>query len=187
MDEKEKDPAADVATAVGVGVRAMRKGLNAGMRGMRTGFREMKRGMDSSRKHHRGPDTEHHEPCADEAGMDAGHGDGWWSKITQEVNISLDVSGLFFGFISLGLGVGAFFLYLIPFVLVLSWPLAIAGLIVGLVAVLNFRKGWIRGLLPGLVGLGLSGAVLWFHIMNLIWTTGTLDYMLGLWGPPPGW
>ncbi|MCX7021094.1 MAG: hypothetical protein NTW26_02245 [bacterium] len=186
MDEKEKDPAADIATAVGAGVRAMRKGLDAGMRGMRTGFREMKRGMDSSRRHTDAHDAGHVHP-AEEAGMDTGHGGGWWSKITQEVNISLDVSGLFFGFISLGLGVGAFFLYLIPFVLVLSWPLGIAGLIVGLVAVLNFRKGWFRGFLPGLVGLGLSGAVLWFHIMNLIWTTGTLDYLLGLWGPPPGW
>jgi len=45
---------------------------------------------------------------------------------------------------------------------------------------------WFRGFLPGLVGLGISGTVLWFHIMNLVWTTGTLDYMLGLWGPPPG-
>jgi hypothetical protein len=186
MDEKEKDPATDVATAVGAGVRAMRKGLDAGMRGMRTGFREMRKGMDRGRRHAGGHDAGYGHP-AEEAGMDDGHGSSRWSKFAQKVNISLDVSGLVFGFISLGLSVGAFFLYLIPFVLVLSWPLAIAGLIVGLVAVLNFRKGWIRGLLPGLVGLGLSSAVLWFHIMNLIWTTGTLDYMLGLWGPPPGW
>jgi len=187
MDEKEKDPAADVATAVGAGVRAMRKGLDTGMRGMRTGLREMKRGMDSGRKHRCGPKTEYHEPCGGEAETDDGHTHGKWGNFARKVNISLDLSGLVFGFLSLGLGVGAFFLYLIPFVLVLSWPVALAGLIVGLVASLNFRRGWIRGLLPGLVGLGLSGAVLWFHIMNLIWTTGTLDYMLGLWGPPPGW
>jgi hypothetical protein len=111
----------------------------------------------------------------------------WWTRFAEGVSLSLDVSGLLFGFLSLGLGVGAFFLYTIPFVLVLSWPFAIAGLIVGLVAVLNFRSGWFRGFVPGLVGAGLSGAVLWFHIMNLIWTTGTLDYMLGFWGTPPGW
>jgi hypothetical protein len=183
MDEKEKGPADDVAEAVGAGVRAMRRGLNEGMRGMRTGFREMKRGMDSDRKHRCGPDTGHYEK---ETETDDGRSHGKWHKFTQKVNISLDLSGLLFGFISLGLGVAAFFLYLIPFVLVLSWPFAIAGLLVGLFSVFNFRRGWIRGVLPGLVGLGLSGAVLWFHIMNLVWTTGTLDYMLGLWGPPPG-
>ncbi|HUT98411.1 MAG TPA: hypothetical protein VM054_04965 [bacterium] len=186
MDEKEKDPATDVGQAVGAGVKAMRKGLAAGMRGMRTGLREMHRGMDEGRKHRCGPDNEHHGHRAEEAGMDDEQRNGWWFNFTEGVNISLDLSGLLFGFLSLGLGVGAFFLYLIPFVLVLSWPFAIAGLIVGLVAVFNFRAGWFRGFLPGLVGLGLSGAVLWFHIMNLIWTTGTLDYMLGLWGPPPG-
>jgi hypothetical protein len=185
MDDGERDAAADIARAVGAGMRAMREGLAAGMRGMRSGFREMHRGMDESRGYRRGHETEH-EHRGEEAGMDSERGNGWWSRFGEKVNISLDFSGLLFGFISLGLGVAAFFLYLIPFVLVLSWPFALAGLLVGLVAVLNFRAGWFRGFLPGLVGLGLSGAVIWFHIMNLVWTTGTLDYMLGLWGPPPG-
>jgi hypothetical protein len=185
MEDKEKDAAADIGRAVGAGVKAMRRGLDAGMRGMRTGFREMHRGMDEGRKH-----TDDHdagrENRAAEAETDAGraHGKRW--KFGENVNISLDASGLLFGFLSLGLGVAAFFLYLIPFILVLSWPVAVAGLLAGLVAVFNFRTGWFRGFLPGLVGLGISGTVLWFHIMNLIWTTGTLDYMLGLWGPPPG-
>jgi hypothetical protein len=135
----------------------------------------------------RGPDRRSRVTDEEESGMGTERESGWWSRFGEGINISLDASGLIFGLISLGLGVGASFLYMIPFILVLSWPLAIAGLIVGLVAVLNFRVGWFRGFVPGLIGLGLSGAVLWFHIMNLIWSAGTLDYMLGLWGPPPGW
>lgn len=185
MEDKENDSAADIGRAVGAGVKAMRRGLDAGMRGMRTGFREMHRGMDEGRRHTDGRDAGR-ENRAEEAGTDDGRAQGKCWKFGEKVNISLDASGLLFGFLSLGLGVAAFFLYLIPFVLVLSWPVAVAGLLVGLVAIFNFRAGWFRGFLPGLVGLGISGTVLWFHIMNLVWTTGTLDYMLGLWGPPPG-
>ncbi|MBA7614650.1 hypothetical protein ES703_21918 [subsurface metagenome] len=174
----------DIGKAIQTGMRAMREGLREGLRGMRIGLGKMGTGMGEGRKACNGSGTGFTEEEG-EMGEDAGK--SWWSNLGEGINISLDVSGLIFGFLSLGLGIGAFFLYLIPFVLVLSWPFAIAGLIVGLVAVLNFRVGWFRGFVPGLVGLGLSGAVLWFHLMNLIWTTGTLDYMLGLWGPPPGW
>ncbi len=177
----------DIGKAIQTGMRAMREGLREGLRGMRVGFREMERGMAKGRKYRRGPDWERGERNEKEGDMGEEREKSWWSNFGGGVNISLDMSGLMFGFLSLGLGIGAFFLYLIPFVLVISWPFAIAGLIVGLVAVLNFRVGWFRGFVPGLIGLGLSGAVLWFHVMNLIWTTGTLDYVLGLWGTPPGW
>ncbi|MCK4592974.1 hypothetical protein KAU45_00630 [bacterium] len=178
----------DIGKAIQTGMRAMREGLREGLRGMRIGLGKMNRGMKEGREaYRRDPTREPREKEEEESDMSAEREKGWWSNLGEGINISLDASGLIFGFISLGLGIGAFFLYMIPFVLVLSWPFAIAGLIVGLVAVLNFRVGWFRGFVPGLVGLGLSGAVLWFHVMNLIWSAGTLDYMLGLWGSPPGW
>lgn len=175
----------DIGKAIQTGMRALRDGLREGLRGMRIGLGGMRTGMGEGRKACNESGTGFTEEG--EGRMGTERESGWWSRFGEGINISLDASGLMFGFISLGLGVGAFFLYMIPFILVLSWPLAIAGLIVGLVAVLNFRVGWFRGFVPGLIGLGLSGAVLWFHIMNLIWSAGTLDYMLGLWGPPPGW
>ena len=185
MSEGKSRGSADIGKAVREGMRAMREGLREGLRGMRFGSEEMRKGMEEGRRGVNEAGSGFGEEKEGEMGESKGK--SWWSGLGEGIDISLDVSGLMFGLISLGLGVAAFFLYLIPFILVLSWPFAIAGLIVGLFAALNFRVGWFRGVVPALVGLGLSGAVLWFHLMNLIWSAGTLDYMLGLWGPPPVW
>lgn len=106
---------------------------------------------------------------------------GFFSSKDGKININIDFGKMVLGFVSLGLAVAAFMIYLIPYVLVLSIPLALAALICGLVPVLSFgSRNWFRGFVPGLIGAAVSGAILWFNIYYLI-TPRVGSFLGGFW------
>lgn len=97
------------------------------------------------------------------------------------VNINIDFGKVILGFIAMALGIAAFFIYLIPYVLVLSIPFALAGFVCAAVPVFSFgSRNWFRGFVPGLIGMAISGAVIWFHIYYLTLVRGS-SYLGGFW------
>ena len=97
------------------------------------------------------------------------------------ISINIDFGKVMLGFISLSLAIAAFMIYLIPYVLVLSIPMALAALVCGLIPVFSFgSSNWFRGFVPGLVGAAISGVVLGFNIYYLI-TPRVGSFLGGFW------
>jgi len=195
------------------GVEAGVRGMNAGFLGMKQGLDEAERGLDKGMSEMRvglseaerdirhgvneseeGLKNDTHEGSADSD--DDGDDDDYrekrgpskalkWFGIERDggIHLNLDLGKIVIGSISLALGIASFFLYLIPFVLVLSWPFAAAGFFSGLVPIFSFGQGgWFRGFTFGIIGAALSGGTLFLHIYDLATAETSLDYLLGFWG-----
>ncbi len=166
------------------GMSEMRDGLSEAEQGIRHGMDEMKDGMkmDSQDDPDDSDDDDDDDDYRDERGPSKALK---WFGIERDggVHLNLDLGKIVIGSISLALGITSFFLYLIPFVLVLSWPFAAAGFFSGLVPIFSFGKGgWFRGFTFGIIGAALSGGTLFLHIYDLATAQTSLDYLLGFWG-----
>jgi|GEM_PF-3269259 len=171
------------------GMSGMREGLSEAERGIRHGMDEMKSGMkmgtqddedsdDSDDDSNDNDDDDYREERGPSKALK-------WFGIEREggIHLNLDLGKIVIGSISLALGIASFFLYLIPFVLVLSWPIAAAGFVCGLIPIFSFGQGgWFRGFTFGIIGAALSGGTLFFHIYDLATAQTSLDYLLGFWG-----
>ncbi len=177
----------NLGEVISKGVQAGVRGMNAGFLGMRQGDSEAER--DTQRETGETEDFQEStsEYSDSDASSDRKHSSKAlrWFGIEREggIHLNLDLGKIVIGSISLALGIASFFLYLIPFVLVLSWPIAAAGFFCGLVPIFSFgQAGWFRGFTFGIIGAALSGGTLFFHIYDLTTAQTSLDYLLGFWG-----
>ncbi|MCD4732684.1 hypothetical protein K8R78_00415 [bacterium] len=165
------------------GMSGMREGLSEAERGIRHGARGMEEGMKNKDIPDDDNDDEDEDDCYDDEKRSSKALK--WFGIEREggIHLNLDLGKIVIGSISLALGIASFFLYLIPFVLVLSWPIAAAGFVCGLIPIFSFGQGgWFRGFTFGIIGAALSGGTLFFHIYDLATAQTSLDYLLGFWG-----
>jgi hypothetical protein len=209
MSKDKQDRGFDLSNlgeVISKGVQAGVRGMNAGFLGMRQGVSEAGRGIEEgmsgvqkglseaergSQHGTQEAEEDFQESTSDysdsDASSDRKHSSKAlrWFGIEREggIHLNLDLGKVIIGSISLALGIASFFLYLIPFVLVLSWPIAAAGFFCGLVPIFSFgQAGWFRGFTFGIIGAALSGGTLFFHIYDLTTAQTSLDYLLGFWG-----